>query len=60
MRLLDSLDLTTIAQPLADMGRVAADLLMERIATPDRPSVHRRVDTRLVARGSSGLSLGPR
>ena len=60
MRLLDSLDLTTIAQPLADMGRVAADLLMERIATPDRPSVHRQVDTRLVARGSSGLSLGPR
>ena len=54
MRLLDSLDLTTVAQPLADMGRVAADLLMERIETPGKPSTHRLVETRLVSRGSSG------
>jgi DNA-binding LacI/PurR family transcriptional regulator len=54
MRLLDSLDLTTVAQPLADMGRTAADLLMGRIAEPGRASVHRQVETRLVARGSSG------
>ena len=54
MRLLDSLDLTTVAQPLADMGRIAADLLMERIATPGGPSTHRLVETRLVPRGSSG------
>ena len=54
MRLLDSLDLTTVAQPLADMGRVAADLLMERIETPEKPSIHRLVETRLVPRGSSG------
>ena len=54
MRLFDSLDLTTVAQPLADMGRVAADLLMERIETPDKPSTHRLVETRLVPRGSSG------
>jgi DNA-binding LacI/PurR family transcriptional regulator len=53
MRLLDSLDLTTVAQPLADMGRVAADLLMERIARPDRVSLHHQVETRLVARGST-------
>lgn len=58
MRLLDSLDLTTVAQPLADMGRVAADLLMERIANPDRPSVHRQVETRLIARGTSGPAPG--
>jgi len=58
MRLLDSLDLTTVAQPLADMGRVAADLLMERIAQPDRPSVHREVETRLISRGSSGVLSG--
>ena len=54
MRLLDSLDLTTVAQPLADMGRAAADLLMDRIAQPAKDSVHRQVETRLVARGSSG------
>jgi DNA-binding LacI/PurR family transcriptional regulator len=54
MRLLDSLDLTTVAQPLADMGRAAADLLTDRIAHPARASVHREVETRLVARGSSG------
>lgn len=54
MRLLDSLDLTTVAQPLAEMGRTAAELLMERISAPDRPAAHRRVETRLIARGSSG------
>ena len=54
MRLLASLDLTTVAQPLADMGRVASDLLMDRIPEPGRPSVHREVDTRLVVRGTSG------
>ena len=54
MRLLDSLDLTTVAQPLADMGRTAADLLMERISDPDREVVHRQMETRIVQRGSSG------
>ena len=54
MRLLDSLDLTTVAQPLADMGRTAADLLIERIANPHRKPVHRRMETRLLERGSSG------
>jgi DNA-binding LacI/PurR family transcriptional regulator len=42
MRLLDSLDLTTVAQPLAGISHPAKD------------SVHRQVETRLVARGSSG------
>ena len=56
MRLLDSLDLTTVAQPLADMGRFAAELLIERIGSPGGPSRHHRVETRLIARGSSGLS----
>ncbi len=54
MRLLDSLDLTTVAQPLADMGRAAADLLIERIGDPDRTVVHRQMETRIVQRGSSG------
>ena len=56
MRLLDSLDLTTVAQPLADMGRAAADLLIERIDSPGKASTHRLVETRLVARGSSGAA----
>lgn len=56
MRLLDSLDLTTVAQPLSEMGRVAADLLIERIEAPDKPSTHRLVETRIVARGSSGAA----
>ena len=54
MRLLDSLGVTTVAQPLAQMGRTAADLLIERIDRRDAPSVHRRVQTALIARGSSG------
>lgn len=54
MRLLESLDVTTVAQPLAEMGRLAADLLVARIADPGGPPVHRQVETRLVARGSSG------
>lgn len=58
MRILDSLDLTTVAQPLAEMGRVAAGLLMERIARPSSPSVHRQVETRLIARGTSGSAPG--
>ena len=54
MRLLESLDITTIGQPLAEMGQMAADLLMQRIADPGRVSVHRQVETRLIPRGSSG------
>ncbi len=54
MRLLEALDITTVAQPLAHMGRQAADLLIERINRPNRPSVHNRVTTTLVPRGSSG------
>lgn len=56
MRLLDSLDLTTVAQPLADMGRTAADLLIERIVSPDRAQEHRRVETHLIQRGSTGAA----
>ncbi|MGI9197151.1 MAG: LacI family DNA-binding transcriptional regulator, partial [Candidatus Nanopelagicales bacterium] len=60
MRLLDSLDLTTVAQPLAEMGRTAAELLTERIARPGAEPVHRRVETRLIPRGTSGPVPRPR
>ncbi len=53
MRILDSLDVSTVAQPLTQMGQIAADLVMERIAEPRRGSVHRQVETRLIARGST-------
>ena len=59
MRLLQSLDVTTVAQPLAEMGRLAADLLMERIARPDAPARHEGVATQVIARGSSAARRNP-
>jgi LacI family transcriptional regulator len=49
--------LTTIEQPIREMGRRAAQLLVERLDAADLapvPSgIHVRLDTRLVARGST-------
>jgi DNA-binding LacI/PurR family transcriptional regulator len=46
--------LTTVAQPTFEIGTGAADLLMVRIANPDRPSRTLVFETRLVVRESSG------
>ncbi len=51
---LRTLSLTTVAQPLADMGALAAQRLFERIARPQGRTRHVRVDARLVVRGSTG------
>lgn len=53
--LADVLDppLTTVAQDAGAIGRAAVALLFERIASPDLPSRHVVVPTRLTVRGSS-------
>jgi LacI family transcriptional regulator len=49
--------LTTVAQPTFEIGTGAADLLMIRIANPDRPSRTLVFETRLIVRESSGSQI---
>ncbi|MEY2899853.1 MAG: hypothetical protein RL247_19 [Actinomycetota bacterium] len=51
---LRSVNLTTVAQPLAELGRLAAKRLLERLADPARPTQHDRVSSELVVRGTTG------
>lgn len=46
--------LTTIAQPLREMGRQGVDLLMQRLEHPDRPVAHLVLSTELIIRESTG------
>ena len=46
--------LTTIDLGSAERARIAADLLVKRIARPERATRTVRVEPRLVVRGSSG------
>ena len=50
---LRSVNLTTIAQPLDDLGRLAAKSLVQRINNPKSKSVHTRVLSKLVVRGTA-------
>ncbi len=50
---LRTLSLTTVAQPLALMGSLAARRLFARIERPDERARHLRVDSELVVRGST-------
>ncbi|OLF07281.1 LacI family transcriptional regulator [Actinophytocola xinjiangensis] len=45
---------TTVAQPVEEMGRTAVRLLLERIANPDRPAVTKRLPTTFIHRNSCG------
>jgi DNA-binding LacI/PurR family transcriptional regulator len=45
--------LTTVRQPAYDVGRQAMELLLKRIAEPDRPPVTVRLMPQLVVRRSS-------
>jgi DNA-binding LacI/PurR family transcriptional regulator len=49
--------LTAVSQPSQEIGSAAADLLLDRIARPDRPIRHVILETTLVVRASCGASL---
>jgi DNA-binding LacI/PurR family transcriptional regulator len=51
---LRSISLTSVAQPLTEMGRLAADRLFARIQGRRGRARHLTVDARLVVRGSTG------
>jgi DNA-binding LacI/PurR family transcriptional regulator len=46
--------LTAVGQPSEEIGSVAAELLLDRIARPDRAVRHVVLETRLVIRASCG------
>jgi DNA-binding LacI/PurR family transcriptional regulator len=48
------LNLTTIAQPLADLGRLAAQQLLNRINNRSAPANRQHVSATLVVRGTTG------
>jgi len=47
--------LTTVAQPSFEVGRTAANLLMERLRNPALPLRRVVLDTKLIVRSSSGI-----
>lgn len=49
--------LTAVSQPSQEIGSAAAELLLDRIARPDRATRHLILETTLVVRASCGASL---
>jgi DNA-binding LacI/PurR family transcriptional regulator len=47
-------NLTTIAQPLADLGRLAAQQILRRINDRSAPAQREQVSATLVIRGTTG------
>lgn len=56
---LRSVNLTTVAQPLAELGRLAAKRLLERLEKPSRPAQQDRVASQLIVRGTTGPVKSP-
>ena len=54
----EHLDLTTVVQPVADLGRIAAEALLAQMrdGAPNIDPI--RVATQLVVRGSTGPATG--
>jgi LacI family transcriptional regulator len=50
--------LTTVHHPMYEMGRAAAEALLEQLDTPGLPSRHIRLETRLVLRDSCARRAG--
>jgi DNA-binding LacI/PurR family transcriptional regulator len=48
------LNLTTIAQPLADLGRLAAQHMLYRINNRTAPATRQHVSATLIVRGTTG------
>jgi LacI family transcriptional regulator len=46
--------LSTLSQPMYEMGQVALDKLLQRIAEPDRPVSHTTFSARLIVRDTCG------
>jgi LacI family transcriptional regulator len=46
--------LTSMFQPIADLGRAAVGVLLERIAHPEAPAIHRLLGTQLLIRRTCG------
>jgi DNA-binding LacI/PurR family transcriptional regulator len=52
--------LTTVAQPALEVGRMAAELLLDRIRKPDQPRKEVVLETRLIVRASCGAAVSSR
>lgn len=50
-------DLSTVAQPIADLGHAAVDRLLHLLAAPEQPPTTRLLPTRLVLRRSCGCAI---
>jgi len=50
--------LTTVALPIAEIGRVATNLLIDQIEHPDHPAQHVMIQSELIVRGSCGAYPG--
>jgi DNA-binding LacI/PurR family transcriptional regulator len=53
---LRSLNLTTIAQPLTEMGQLGARALFARLENPDEPSTHTAMNPELIERGTTAVA----